>query len=220
MSDKQDYSKICTMDDDHDKHCWNCTKFVFPIGCMVGEEEKIEKERNVKVIVINGNGGVGKDKFIELCQELYCNSKYNIGINQISTVDFVKEVAKFCSWSGTKTPQDRKFLSDIKDALEEWDNVPNKKVEEYIEHLSDYDEPQILFIHAREPHNIQYYKDKYNAITVLMVNDRIEQVTSNHADFEVYDFTYDYIIDNNGDLEQLKSSAKTFMAMTGLILPF
>ena len=167
-----------------------------------------------KIIVINGNGSVGKDTFVELCKEV------NSTVNNISTVSFIKEIAKLCGWDGTKTPENRKFLSDLKDMLEEWGNVPNKKVEEYIEYLDKAENQQILFIHAREPHNIQYYKDKYNAITVLMVNDRIEQVTSNHADFEVYDFTYDYIIDNNGDLEQLKSSAKTFMAMTGLILPF
>lgn len=171
---------------------------------------------NVKVVVINGNGGVGKDKFIELCQELYCNSKYNISINQISTVDYVKYVATICGWSGSKTSKDRKLLSDLKDLMEEWDNIPNKKVEEYIEHLSDYDEPQILFIHAREPHNILYYKSKYNAITILVTNPRVEQVTSNHADMGVYDFAYDYIIDNSGDLEQLKESAKTFMYLNGL----
>lgn len=36
---KDDYSNICTMDDDKDPHCWECRLFVFPIGCMKGEEE-------------------------------------------------------------------------------------------------------------------------------------------------------------------------------------
>lgn len=40
MELKQDYSKICTMNDDHDDRCWSCTKFVFPIGCMEGEESE------------------------------------------------------------------------------------------------------------------------------------------------------------------------------------
>ena len=163
-----------------------------------------------KVIMINGNGGVGKDTFVELCKEV------NSTVNNISTVSFVKEIAKLCGWDGTKTPENRKFLSDLKDMLEEWGNVPNKKVEEYIEYLNKAENQQILFVHAREPKNIQYYKDKYNAITVLIKNDRVEQVTSNHADMGVYDFTYDYIIDNNGDLEQLKESAKTFMKTSTL----
>lgn len=42
--DRKDYSSECTMDDDHDEHCWSCTYFVFPIGCMKGEEELLEKD--------------------------------------------------------------------------------------------------------------------------------------------------------------------------------
>lgn len=158
-----------------------------------------------KVIVINGNGCSGKDTFVDFCLEI------NPNIHRISTVDFVKHLASLCGWDGTKTPENRKFLSDLKDLLEGWDNVPNKIVENYIEYLDDAETPQILFIHAREPNNIQYYKDKYNATAILILNDNVEQVTSNHADMGVYDFAYDYIIDNNGDLEQLKESAKTFM---------
>lgn len=37
---KKDYSSECTMDDDHDEHCWDCTCFVFPIGCMKGENDE------------------------------------------------------------------------------------------------------------------------------------------------------------------------------------
>ena len=170
----------------------------------------------VKVIIINGNGGVGKDAFINCCRE-HSDHIYNI-----STVDFVKEIATECGWDGTKTPKNRKFLSDLKDLLEEWDDVPNKEIGRYINNLSTMAKycnyPTYVFIHAREPHNIQYYKDKYNAITVLVTNPRIEQVTSNHADMEVYDFTYDYIIDNNGDLEQLKKSSETFMNNAGIVV--
>lgn len=35
---KQDYSEVCTHDDDHDEHCWGCIWFHFPIGCMKHEE--------------------------------------------------------------------------------------------------------------------------------------------------------------------------------------
>lgn len=41
--ERKDYSSICSMDDDHDEHCWSCVNFVFPIGCMKGEEELFEK---------------------------------------------------------------------------------------------------------------------------------------------------------------------------------
>lgn len=48
--ERKDYSSECTMDDDHDEHCWNCECFVFPIGCMKGEEELLEKLGGIKEI--------------------------------------------------------------------------------------------------------------------------------------------------------------------------
>lgn len=43
MSDeagKKDFSGICNGDDDDlENDCWNCIHFLFPIGCMKGEEE-------------------------------------------------------------------------------------------------------------------------------------------------------------------------------------
>ena len=37
--EKCDYSAYCTMNDDEDDRCWKCTHFVFPIGCMFGEQD-------------------------------------------------------------------------------------------------------------------------------------------------------------------------------------
>jgi hypothetical protein len=38
LASRKDYSQACTHDDDNDPLCWQCTNFVFPIGCMLGEE--------------------------------------------------------------------------------------------------------------------------------------------------------------------------------------
>lgn len=37
--EKKDYSAKCNLDDE-DLHndCWGCSRFLFPIGCMVGED--------------------------------------------------------------------------------------------------------------------------------------------------------------------------------------
>lgn len=38
---KVDYSENCNKDDDDlNNHCLECTRFCFPIGCMVGIEEE------------------------------------------------------------------------------------------------------------------------------------------------------------------------------------
>ncbi len=37
--EKQDYSKVCDHDDDNlDNDCFNCVHFMFPAGCMDGED--------------------------------------------------------------------------------------------------------------------------------------------------------------------------------------
>lgn len=40
---KKDYSATCDLNDENlNNDCRKCTRFVFPIGCMVGEEEHLK----------------------------------------------------------------------------------------------------------------------------------------------------------------------------------
>lgn len=154
-----------------------------------------------KVIVINGMGGVGKSTFVSLCHEI------DPRVIETSTVDFVKEIAMQAGWDGIKDQKGRRLLSDIKDALERYDDVPNKKIDEFIQSHPD----NIIFVNAREPHNIAYYQEKYDAISVLVKNPNAQQVKDNHADENVYDYSYNVFINNSGDLEELKEKAKWFL---------
>jgi hypothetical protein len=44
---KKDYSQNCDFDDDSGKNdCWHCIHFLFPIGCMYGEDEDIKMPHN------------------------------------------------------------------------------------------------------------------------------------------------------------------------------
>ena len=79
----------------------------------------------VKVVIVNGKPGVGKSEFERQCAA-QCNlfhrtTGFSLGrdlwIDVTSTVDFVKEIATECGWDGTKTLENRKFLSDLKDLL-------------------------------------------------------------------------------------------------------
>ena len=83
----------------------------------------------MKIFVINGAPRAGKDTFVEICKDLIGNER----CLNVSTVDFVKEVAKFAGWDGNKTPEARKFLSDLKDIMTEYDNIPFKKVKRAID---------------------------------------------------------------------------------------
>lgn len=164
-----------------------------------------------KVIVINGMGGVGKSTFISLCHEI------DPRVIETSTVDFVKEIAIQAGWDGVKDQKGRRLLSDIKDALERYDDVPNKKIDEFIQ--SHFD--NIIFVNAREPHNIAYYQKKYGAISVLVTNPNAELVLNNHADANVYDYEcYNFHINNKGTLAELKNKAEIFMEYVNYPLTF
>ena len=172
----------------------------------------------MKIFVINGFPQSGKSTFVEFClEELGAWGK------EVSTVDFVKELASQCGWNGTKTPKDRKFLSDLKDLLTDWGDVPFKDVEkrkrvwEYS--FTQYDisaKDCFFFIHCREPIEIQKFVDKMDAKTILVRREKVENLEqSNHADGEVLNFNYDYEIENNETLKDLKNKAKKFLKENG-----
>lgn len=160
-----------------------------------------EKGTKPKVIVINGMGGVGKSTFISLCHEI------DPRVIETSTVDFVKEIALQAGWNGEKDEDGRRFLSDLKDAMERYHDIPNKKVDEFIKSHPD----NIIFVNARESHNIEYYQKKYSALTIIVKNENAKKVNGNHADENIYNYNYHIVINNSGSLEDLKKEAKWFL---------
>ena len=164
----------------------------------------------MKVIVVNGVARSGKDSFVDYClEELAPNGA------KWSSIDFVKDVAKYCGWNGVKDEKGRKFLSDLKDLLTEWDDVPMKKLSEAVRNMKHRElktkQPQFLFVFVREPKEIAKIVDKFGAITVCVRRTEAEKVTpNNHADLEVLYYDYNFYIDNNKDLEHLKLAAETF----------
>ena len=173
----------------------------------------------VKVCVCNGYPGVGKSEFQRLCKE-QCNlfnrtpgfeSGKDLWIDITSTVDFVKEIATMCGWDGTKTLENRKFLSDLKDLLTKWDDVPFKTIVHRANTLPNNSD-WIMFVDCREPIEIQKLKEGLNATTILIRRPGDESIeTSNHADAGVLGYEYDLVINNDGDLNWLEQMAKDFI---------
>lgn len=162
----------------------------------------------MKVFIVNGFGGSGKSTFEDFCQEFAIKDSEKIAIT--SMVRYVKQVAKSLGWAGGKSLLDRRFLSDLKDALANWDNIPMRRVEQDIENAKwkDY---IATFVDARERQDIEYLVKNYDAIRVLVRRPEIENRSyNNHADDEVLDNTYDIIIENSGTLNDLKDSAELF----------
>ena len=167
----------------------------------------------MKYFIINGRPRSGKDTFVNFClEELGAFGKL------ISTVDFVKKIATECGWDGTKDLKNRKFLSDLKDLLTNWGDVPYKKTLQEIDMFKfdldywDVFDKGVVFIMCREPKEIERFERELNAKSVLIRRASVEfEQQSNHADSEVLNHKYDYIIENNGTIDELKEKAKEFL---------
>lgn len=159
---------------------------------------------NKQVFIINGSGGSGKDAFISLVSD-------NIIAMNFSSVDKVKEIARIIGWNGEKTERDRKFLSDLKILCTEYNDMPlNSMKEKYAEFLNDAN-AILLFLHVREPEEIERAKKSFNAKTILVKRDSIKHITSNMADANVYNYDYDIVINNDAGLDELKHKADCFV---------
>ena len=155
-----------------------------------------------EIIVINGSGGKGKDSFVEFV------SKY-LKTKNISSVDKIKEAATILGWSGGKEDDDRWFLSNLKRLSKRYNDYPYRYVANEIgKFLKDNEE--VMFIHIREPEEIRRVVSEFNAKTLLVRNSNILDIKTNYSDANVENYDYDFYIENNGNLEDLKYKAKKF----------
>ena len=176
----------------------------------------------VRFVIINGLGGCGKSTFIELCQE-YCDNPDNLKahnwmVSELSTVDFVKEVARICGWKGKKDKKDREFLHDLKEDMEKWDNIPNKKVLEDAENIiKNYlGLNHLFFVNIREPQSIESFSQLVmeqgyeTPIKILMESNMSSNEVDSIAE-EINKIKYDRIYKNNGTLKDLANTAEDFI---------
>ena len=158
-----------------------------------------------KVYVTSGVGRSGKDSFAEFVGKYIPTHKYSI-------VDLPKEAAKVLGWDGGKTEKDRKFLSDIVDLSTEYNDCPFQDVLSVVaDFKNNLIEDEVLFIDMRDPKDIARAVETFGAETILIRNPNVGKIESNHADANVENYTYDYIIENDGTLEQLDEMAKFFV---------
>ena len=159
---------------------------------------------NKTKIIINGSGGVGKDTFVDYCR-IFAN------VTNVSSVDKVKEAAKILGWTGGKSEDDRKFLSDMKLLSTGYNNFPYEYLKENIAKFMEDKSSNVLFMHIREPEEIDKIKKEFGCITVLVQNINKRRIDSNMADANVCNYEYDYVINNDYDLNRLKEKAIHFI---------
>lgn len=154
--------------------------------------------------VINGPGGAGKDAFIKFVEKYY----FKGNVVNVSSIDPIKWLAQYGGWKGEKTDKARKMLSDLKKLFIDFNNLPFTFLTSQMSLLKRDD---IIFMHVREASEIDKLKCLSNVIIRTILIDRQTDLKGNDSDDMVYDYDYDYVIDNNGSLEDLKESAITFV---------
>ena len=154
---------------------------------------------NKQIFIINGSGGCGKDTFVSLIADISHTMNF-------SSVDKVKEIARIIGWNGGKTERDRKFLSDLKLLCTDYNDMPLNSMKDKFEEFLNSDSV-FLFLHIREPEEIDKAKKAFNAKTILIKRDSIEHITSNMADANVFNYNYDIVIDNDKGITEFRDKA-------------
>lgn len=158
-----------------------------------------------EILIINSSAGVGKDTFVE-CLKNYVNVYHS------SIVNPVKKIANLIGWNGQKTEKDRKFLSDLKKLIDDYNDKNYEAMAELMDTFRTKNTSfDLLCIDMREREQIERARKEYGAKSVLVRRDSVPHIVSNIADAGVFDITYDYYIDNNGTIDELKRNAEKFL---------
>ena len=173
----------------------------------------------VKVVIINGLATVGKSTFCAMCAE-YCKDRSEpIHCYELSTVDFVKEVANYAGWDGVKDEKGRQFLHELKMSMSRYDDIPTKKVAQAIQYYTDAHplDNFVFFINARESADIAnldtYIKSNYgwDVTKLLLRNDKKAVSEVPELVDDIFKPDYDCTIMNEGSLDELRKSASRFI---------
>lgn len=157
----------------------------------------------MKEFVINGPAESGKDTFIKLFAEKYGNNPHTVF--NYSSIDPFRGVPYNFGWDGEKSEDYRSCLHYLKKAASFIDNYPIRHLHEMRnQHSKDTD---VIFYHIREPEEIEKFIDSLEfPPTTILVTRNSDYIPDNPGDRKVWDFSYDYIVENTGSLEELEAS--------------
>lgn len=154
-------------------------------------------------VVINGANGVGKDTFVAMCGQ-FC------AVKNVSSIDQLNEFARHIGWNGTKDENYRLFMSELKRLVTHFNNAPTKYLLGHITLNAPYD--GLLFMHIREPQEIGKIRLLSSLPVVTLLINRNVTVAQNKADLGATNYTYSYVISNDGSKADLMAKAKDFVA--------
>lgn len=196
----------------------------------VDETESVVNKRGL-VVIINGCGGCGKDTFETMVQDELYHLENFIDQYHVSTIDPIREIDKeLATINGEPYSKDknahRKAMAQLKRV---WDENYDGSFKYLQRILNVYDamhssegKRAVVFVHVREPENIQniYFRhrlglltdtnDDWDVTSVLIYGRTSPDDFDNSADRCVENFMYETYINNSGNLEELHKRAKAY----------
>jgi thymidylate kinase len=159
------------------------------------------------VVIINGNGGVGKDTLCEFAKDTFV-------IRNISAITPIKEIASAYGWKGEKDAKARKFLADLKAAFIDYNDLPFLYIKEQYHSFLEDEKEEVLFIHIREAQEIEKVKQYVQTpcITLLITREQKKaQCWGNPSDDNVACYAYDYQYSNDKKLVEARQDFIGFL---------
>lgn len=158
------------------------------------------------IFIINGTGGAGKDTVCNMAAAI-CSTR------NISSITPIVEIARFAGWDGVKTREARRLLSQLKEIFTEYNDLSFRYCMQQVgEFLAG--EEQLMFIHVREPEEIERLKNAIGSHchTLLVRRIGVSNIpVGNRSDDAVEDYHYDAVIENNSSLEDLQAQVEKFL---------
>lgn len=175
------------------------------------------------VVIINGINGAGKDTFVE-CVKVYCKNNECANVENISSVQPIKDMFTSLGWNGEKTEDVRNAMAVMKQIWMK--NKVNNPILFLFNNIYEYnkmhyDEDNIIFCHIREMFEIVKLKNilcgfdgvGIDCSTLLVTRDYAHSSCDRSSDNKdnVHGYSYDTVIANNGTVTQLAEKAKSFV---------
>ena len=191
------------------------------------------RPRRGLIILINGCGGSGKDTFVQLVTESLLEQKTDVAVYNVSTIDPIRKIEKtLATLNGEPYISDknchRKACAELKKIWDEQYDGSFKYLKPILERYDimcyNTEEAAVVFIHVREPHNLQRLYDahangslvphcsEWDITSVLLYGRTNPEDFDNSSDRDVENFEYEVYIDNDASkpIESLKDAAEQF----------
>ena len=163
----------------------------------------------MKVLILNGAAESGKGTVVE-----YIKHCFLINALEYSSIDYVKKVAvdQF-GWDGEKDAKGRILLSEIKQLMINYNDLPFKKVAEVISDCVSFNE-DLLVVDVREPEEIRKVVKQCKIMEIDCAACKVERKEAESrakkqklhpkGDLAYDSYAYDYYINNDGTLYDLE----------------